>query len=429
VNADSIPGRSFVWNAAALSAAQLCSPLLNAALIILMARSAGPEILGAYTLLVTAFMVVDQLRLFGLQRLVTRELAARRTSGLYIYRGFIGVSDASGVVAVLLLTAYGLMVGVSPVAVAIFAVGLIPSGRASANDALFLALGRADCTTRVVVAECAVRMALSLMVVWFRGADLAALGAAYGVGRLLAAALGARYRRQLFGAVDTSRDWTAAGALIGHIPAFFAVTALPLLLLRADLLVVGGIGDARDLGLYGAAARLVGVMLLVPDGIMLANFARLSQMVDRSASRRSIGTLVMGALLVLAPLAVLVTFFAAEITTLIYGDAFEDSGRYLAWLVWSVPLFVACRAVGDMLVAAGYQRRLAFVILCTIAASIPLYMVLVRSYDSTGVAIAYLGSLIVLLVGSVIVARPVLAQSAVPRDSRSMRAEASVVAG
>ena len=421
-----IRGRSFAANAMALSAAQLGAPVLNGALVILMARWTGPEALGGYTLLLTAFMVVDQLRLFGLQRLVTRELASGRTGSLEMYRGFVGITDVGGLVGVALLTAYGISAGAPPLAVAVFAAGLIPSARVWANDAVFLALGRADFTTRVVVAECAARVTVSLAVLWVRGPDLVALGATYSASRLLAAILGRRYRRRLTGTVDAGRDWVAARSLIGYIPTFFAVTALPLLLLRADLLVVGMTAGERDLGFYGGAARLVAVILLLPDGIMLANFVRLSRAADVEALRRAIAIVSGAAILLLVPLAAVIAVFAVPLAELAYGSAFADSGRYLAWLVWSVPLFILCRATGDALVATGRQGRLAWVILGTIIATAPLYVLLTRAFGPLGTAMAYLCSLVILLAGSVAAARPILAPSSSPLHTGAAPAELSL---
>lgn len=420
-----IRGRSFAANAMALSAAQLGAPVLNGALVILMARWAGPEALGGYSLLVTAFMVVDQLRLFGLQRLITRELAAGRAGSLDLYRGFLDVTDVGGFIGFVLLTSYGMSVGVPPLTIIAFSVGLIPSARVWANDAVFLALGRADFTARVVVTECTARVIVSVAILWFGGADLAALGATYAGGRLLAASLGARYRRRLVGALDAGRDWSAAKSLVAQIPAFFAVTALPLLLLRADLLVVGAAAGARDLGFYGGAARLVAIALLVPDGIMLANFARLSRGSDVGSVRRAIAVVSGAAILLLVPLAAIIAAFATPVARLVYGSAFAESGRYLAWLVWSVPLFILCRALGDALIATGHQGRLAWVILGTTIATAPVYVLLTRAFGPLGTAMAYLGSLLILLAGSAAAAQPILAASLSPR-ARPTRAELSL---
>lgn len=406
--------RSFAWNALALSAAQLAAPVLNATFTILLARRAGPEILGRYSLLITAFLVVDQLRLFGLQRLVTRELAAERPGALELYRGFLRIADVGGVLGAAILAAYGLSAGIPATAVLALAVGLAPSARVWANDAVFLAAGRADYTTRVVIVEGSTRALASIAILWWLDANLTALSVAYAGGRLLAAGVGARYRRRLRGVPDPERARTASRTLLAYVPDFFAVTALPLLLLRADVLVVGLTAGARDLGLYGAASKLVAIMLMLPDGVMLANFARLSRAADIGALRRIVMQLARGALATLVPMAVVVTLLADRLTSFVYGAPFSESARYLAWLIWSVPLFVLCRALGDALVAAGHQRRLAVVIVTTAAASVPLYVWLTSAFGPLGAALAYLGSLLILLAGSIAAMRPVRALVVVP---------------
>jgi O-antigen/teichoic acid export membrane protein len=401
--------RSFTWNAVALSTAQVGAPVLNAALIVVLARTAGPEVLGTYSILVTAFLVVDQLRLFGLQRLVTREVAAGRAGAIEMFRGFLGVADGAGVAAMLALAAYGLAVGAPAGAVLCFAAGLPPSARVWGNDALFLARGRADFTTRVVVAECSLRMLASLGVLWLLGPDLTALAAVYAGARLCAALLGRRYRAGLLGTADARRDWAGARKMAADAPAFFAVTALPLLLLRADLLIVGAIAGAREIGLYGAAARLVSIALMLPDGVMLANFAHLARSADPAVRRRAVRLVCVAALALLVPAAAAVAWTAGPAARLVYGPGFADAGRFLIWLIWSVPLFILCRAFGDAMVADGHERRLAAIILATVAASVPIYTVLTYHAGAAGAAMAYIASLAVLLVLSAAAAgfRPV----------------------
>lgn len=406
--------RSFAWNALALSAAQLAAPVLNATFTILLARRAGPEILGRYSLLITAFLVVDQLRLFGLQRLVTRELAAERPGALELYRGFIRIADIAGVGGAAILAAYGLSAGIPATAVLALTAGLAPSARVWANDAVFLSAGRADYTTRVVVVEGTARALVSIAILSWLHANLTALSAAYAGGRLLAAGVGARYRRRLVSVATPAGSGTASRRLLPYLPDFFFVTALPLLLLRADVLVVGLTAGARDLGLYGAASKLVAIMLMLPDGVMLANFARLSRATDIAALRRIVTQLARLALVVLVPMALAVSLLADRLTSLVYGAPFSESARYLGCLVWSVPLFVLCRAFGDALVAAGHQRRLALVIITTAAVSMPLYVWLTGALGPLGAALAYLASLVILLAASMAAMQPVRALIVAP---------------
>lgn len=402
--------RSFVWNAVALSAAQVGSPALNAALVVILARWAGPEALGGYSLLVASFLVVDQLRLLGLQRFVTREIASARAEPAQLFRGFVGLTDLTGLAGFVVLTAYGFAANVPATAVLAFAVTLAPSARVWANDAVFLALGRADYTTRVVLVESTVRAGASLAVLWLRGPDLTALGLAYAGARLVAALLGGHYRRRLAGPIAAGYDRTAASALLAHAPSFFAVTALPLLLLRADLLVVGATASAADVGYYGGATRLVALFLLVPDGVMLANFARLSRMGEPGAVRHAALVTSGAAVLLLAPAAAVLALFAGPITELVYGPAFAPGAPYLALLVWGVPLFIVCRTCGDALIASGHQGRLARAIIGTTLASIPVYLLLIPWLGTPGASLAYLGSLVILLVASAAAARSHLAR-------------------
>jgi O-antigen/teichoic acid export membrane protein len=234
------------------------------------------------------------------------------------------------------------------------------------------------------------------------GTNMAVLGGIFSAGRLLAACVGAFYRRALTGRIAAGYPRPEPAALLSHIPVFFAVTALPLLLMRADLLVIGATASERDLGLYSGAARIAAILLLAPDGIMLANFARLSRVTEPDRLRAVVMRLAVLAVATLVPLAGVVTVFASAISRLVYGSAFSPGGQYLSLLVWSVPLFILCRAFGDALIAAGHQRHLARVIIGTAAASVPIYWTLTVRFGPLGVGGAYLASQVVLLAASAV---------------------------
>jgi O-antigen/teichoic acid export membrane protein len=414
--------RPFVRNAIALTAAQAAAPALNVFLVAFMARRAGPETLGVYALLVAAFLVADQLRLFGLPRLLTREIAAGRPGALRLPQSVVAIADLGGVLAAGAFVFYGVSVGAPLVAVLTFAVGLAPSARVAVNDAIFLALGRADYTTRIVVFECSFRVSASLAILWLLGGHLGTLAAAWAAGRFVAAAVGAHYRRRLIGGAESVREWSQVRSLLSHIPSFFGVTALPLVLLRADLLVVGAVAGAQELGLYGAASRLATVLLVVPDGVMQAAFAQLSRARDAAARRHTAAALGAAALALLVPAAGVVAALAAPLAVLIYGPAFAGSGAYLMWLVWGLPLFVLCRTVGDALISAGHQRRLALAIVGTVIVSAPIYALLIARFGPRGAAMAYVASLVVLLIGSVVAARTLLLRA--PQRRRGELTEA-----
>ena len=403
--------RPFVRNAIALTAAQAAAPALNVFLVVFMARRAGPETLGVYALLVAAFLVADQLRLFGLPRLVTRELAAGHSGAARLPQSVIAIADLGGVLAAAVFIFYGVFVGAPLAAVLIFAAGLAPSARVAVNDAVFLALGRADYTTRIVVIECSLRVSTSLAILWLFGGHLGALAAAWAAGRFIAALVGARYRRRLIGSGEPVRNWREVRSLLPHIPSFFGVTALPLVLLRADLLVVGAIAGAQELGLFGAASRLATVLLVVPDGVMQAAFAQLSRARSAAARRHTAAALGAAALVLLVPAAGVVAALAAPLSVLVFGPAFAGSGAYLMWLVWGLPLFVLCRTLGDALISVGHQRRLALVIVGTVIISAPIYALLIARFGPLGAAIAYVASLVVLLAGSAAAARSLFARA------------------
>src|SRR5581483_8073755 len=140
-------------NALAVTAARLLVPALNLALVVGIARLGGVESLGSYTVLVTLFLILENVKTLGLTSMLVRDVAADAHAALAVYSSLVRISLIGAVLCVPIMVGGATFAnGVHPASVlpaSIMAFGLFPSAYALVNDALFLALGRARYSTAI----------------------------------------------------------------------------------------------------------------------------------------------------------------------------------------------------------------------------------------------------------------------------------------
>src|SRR4051794_24005710 len=78
-------------NALSVIASRLAVPCLNVLLVAAVARMGGAESLGQYTLLMTLFILCENLKSCGLTTLLTREVAASTEAGLSCYPSVVRI--------------------------------------------------------------------------------------------------------------------------------------------------------------------------------------------------------------------------------------------------------------------------------------------------------------------------------------------------
>ncbi len=396
------PGHSLGRNAMAILAGRASIPLLNAVILVAIARLDGPALLGSYSLLVTAFMVLDQGRLLGLPTLAIREVAQEGDGADRFHQGLYAVGLATAVAASAALAGYGQFSVIGLVPAAVVGAAFWPSSSVWANEALFIGQRRAVKATRVMVVEAIIRLMGSACVLVVAGSSLIGLALVFLAGRCVAAWLGNRMSRDLVTGNAIALRWQTARAMVAKAPAFAGIGVVPLLLLRLDLVLLGVVATEEVLGYYGAASRLVAVLLLLPDSVLAAAFAHMShthhqggatywRQVGRNAGLVAAGTV---------PIALVVSLAADVLVPLVFGESFLPAARFLILLVWQVPLFGITRCVGDALIVRGHQSLVAFVLLGCLVIGAPVVAGLTWLAGPTGTAAGALVVSMLMLGGS-----------------------------
>jgi O-antigen/teichoic acid export membrane protein len=391
VSAQKAGRRSLPFNAVSVLAGRLAVPALNLALVVSVARELGAAGLGRYTLLVTAYLILERLASLGLPTLVVREVSRSEHAAGAWYRGLVRIG--LGGAAVTIVAAAAIASGspthelVAPAIV--MAVGLVASAYALANDALFLAFRSAHLSTFVAAVENGARVGLSLLAVFLLHQGVLALAVVYVATRALGALLGNVLLRRHLGLTPARHDPALTRSMLRAAPEFLTIFALPILLFRLDVMMLALMTDEYTVGLYAVAARLISVCLIVPDSVMTAGFAFLSS-ASGSRGERELRELVARTtrwmVLLLVPLTLAVLLVGPVALRMLFGDEYLPSGDILRILAWSLLPFALNRLLGDTLVARGRQRAVAQMIVVTLVASVFFYTVLIAALGPHGAA-------------------------------------------
>jgi len=390
---------SLVANGLATLAARLLVPVFSFAIGIAVARHAGSALLGQYVELVALALVAQTLAGAGLPPLVTREVAARGGHAGALLPVAYRLGLASGALATLLFALYVVLVvpAVQWPAAAWLALSIVPSAWIGAQEGVLMGVQRHPRLAAVACAEGAVKLSAA-GVALVAGWGLVGLCGGLTLGRVVALGLGHRLVRSTRAeAAPRAGDAEGGGSfavLARELVPFAATVTLAMLYFRQDVIVVGALRSEHETGLYGVAATLYAMTLLLPGAAMAAIYPRLAAAFVRSPAGFRSATLRTTAVLVGAGAAVglALVSVAEPLVRLLYGPAFEGAVPALRLLAALLPLHGASAALGQAMQAARLQRAMLAMTAVTVAVNLVALLLLVPRYGIEGAAFALLAS-------------------------------------
>jgi len=382
-------------NVAIPTAAGLVNKLLDAAFLVILARSLGPTDLGRYTWAVLVVGYFDILVNFGLGILVTREVArdrgaaSRYLGGALIARVSLWLASLaiSLLIAGPLASPLGLTFEMS-LALVVLTVGIGISNLAGICSALFSAHERMEYPAAVTVLTTVLKVLLGICALLL-GYGYVGLAVVSVIVNLLSGAVLLFLLAAVLGRPRpiVDRGFAARLAVISY--PLMINNLLATLFFRVDGLILRAAAGDTVLGWYGMAYRFVDALNIVPTSITLALFPILSRMAgdrrqvsldgagdgagDGAATRDAAGaiarsepapdrllettTLACKALLCLAlPIAVGTTLLADPLVRIVAGqDYLPHSAIALQVLIWFLPISFTNGLLQYVLIATNQQ--------------------------------------------------------------------------
>jgi O-antigen/teichoic acid export membrane protein len=361
----------------------VASRALSFALSILVARKLGAEGFGTYAVYWYSAWMASQATDLGLHLVSLRSLS-RSFEPRVFWSAVLAKAGLSA--AVVAATGMALAAGALPVdqplLLSLLAAQLcgswvellgvtLRSRREIAREGLLLTLLRSGWLAAAL-------WALS------RGSDLMTLAQALALSSLPALALGTA----LVGRIALPFQGTETRSLMGKALPLGVVSAMTLVYLRADLLIVAAVAGASQAGLFQSAFRLFEATFVISGGVAAGTFPLLASRIGEKGFE-SLARFLLAALAVLSvPIALAFALFPGPILALLYGGGFEGAKRPLAILGIALVAVFANALTTHLLVASARNRRLVLSIAVRLVVGIALDFLLVPRWGATGAAIA-----------------------------------------
>jgi O-antigen/teichoic acid export membrane protein len=381
---------------AAMTGARLAATLFQAVNIILLARAVSPSDIGLTSAIIGFCMVLFTVTDFGLSTLISRSYAhgdhVMVASALYYTTlttwtfGPIGLAGGLGLSAG----------GVIPLSLAVLV--------------LAVAIDRCVEFRLSVPIAADLKVVPSLSVLIRRGAQLGvfigfvgvgvpalwAYSTAYLVGAVAGYVQTTFFLRRLVGMKSSRRP---AREVFGEGFAF-GVKNVSVMIQYLDSFLVSAFSGAHNAGLYAAASKVTGPLLLIPGTLQASVLPHAARATPRQA--RNLGVRVVLVLAVVLIFGAPVAFVLAEpVCALLYGDAYRSAGLPLAVLLVGIPFAVVAAALSGILQGQGDEGFVAKVGVVFAVAFLSAISIGAISGGPTGAAIGstsvYVGNCIPLL--------------------------------
>ena len=161
------------------------------------------------------------------------------------------------------------------------------------------------------------------------------------------------------------------------------------LIYNTDTLFIGHYSTVQQVGLYGAASRLVQVLYIVPTLIATTTFPLLvKKIAEPAAFGSALKKLLLGVTALAIPLVLLVMAESRLIMSILFGRPFAAAGPMLAILIVTcIPVFMSI-ILNNAIFALNRQGKFVIANIAGVVVNIGLDFLLVPRYAGIGAAIA-----------------------------------------
>jgi O-antigen/teichoic acid export membrane protein len=384
--------RRLVRTFVSLAGAELLTraSLFAAALIIVRALSPGS--FGDFSYALALASIVNFVIDFGVTPLVTRDISAEPGRAEPLLGAFLRTQAlmALGTFTVAAALAYtGAFGGPASFAALVLALGAISvSSLSRPFEATVTGRGKAQIVTVGRIVRGVALIGATVIAAFIDKtpeAFLAALLASEAIGVLAVGSLClTRSTRPVFagGLADLRR-------LLRLSVPFAVLAGFSVLYLRVDILMLGQLESAADVGNYGIASRIMDTAIVVPAYFGSAFLATIAQTGPRTArgQMQTAGAL-RHILVICVPLAFALAVCADPLVDLVAGGEYDSAGTLLAILSPWLALIASYSVLSNLQVALDRVRVLIAIVLTGLLLKIALNGVLIPLYGSEGAAVA-----------------------------------------
>ena len=389
----SAPVRTVAQNALILTTLKLVSPALSMLVIVALSRTLGSDGLGRYTLALTYLNFITTVTPFGLNALLMREGARDLARLPALFANSVTLTFGLSLASLPALVAISHLLGYDVTTrYTLYAIGLavVPATLLVLFDGIFVSRQRTAFIGYYTAAEVAVRVggaALSLFMGYGIMAVVAAQVAGQWAALLVAATLAAKLGAPLRPAVDRA----VMRQLLRTGPTFLSISVFSALFWRIDVILLSSFGTLQQVGIYGAAYRIVDMIRLLPQTVCLSVYPLVSQAAADVSRLATIGRSTIRLLWMMSlPVVVGGMLVAEPLLVATVGEDFRGGGPVLSVLLWTVLPYTLIRYHAYVIQAVNRERVDLMLNVVMSAVAVLANVLLVPTYGALGAAAACL---------------------------------------
>lgn len=343
--------RQALTNSAWLMAEKVITMGVNLLVTLWLARQLGPETFGSLSYILAVVAIVTPLSALGLNALITREVVqhgADNEHRVVITASSLRVIGA--LMGTILCISYALLWHhpqaelIALIIVACGSIGMAFNGIEywfqAHSKAHWMIQGR---LTVVLMAAAAKLVAVYysqslLLIATIFAAEYLLIGLAFVI----------QYYRKRFCTSPLIIDWSYGKTLIAQSKWLLLSSLAAVIYLKIDQVMLATIVSREQVGYYAVAVRLSEVWYFFAEAIVVSFFPVLLKLKQASAPnyQQKLQQLTDGLLVIAVLLAIVISFIAEPIITLLFGAAYQPSAILLSIHIWAA-CFVFMRAVAS----------------------------------------------------------------------------------
>jgi O-antigen/teichoic acid export membrane protein len=373
-------GRTIARNAGILMGSQLITWVLSLIVTIVVPRYLGAAIIGKYQLAGSLLVVIGIVASFGMERLLTKEIA----------RDHAKIGEIFGTISILRVGMY--MLGYIVLAVYIYFMKypmdtiyiiliFLVSSLIDQMSSLYLAalqgVEKMEFMSLSAVLSKIFNVVVSLLLVLLKQSVYAIAAVNIGVALITLIIVGSATHRMYKVPLRFNPNivkWLYQSSLPYLLSTVFLVVYM-----RIDVIILSWLTTEKEIGWYSAASTLFGTMLFVPSIFMTAVFPALARMYVSGANatfnvlRKSMDLLI----IISIPIGLGVVAIANPLVVLLYGSDFAGSGPILAIMGIVLIFTYLTILLGQYLVSIDRQVRWTWVMAIATFATVPLDLIFI----------------------------------------------------
>ncbi len=371
---------------------QISSRALRAVLVLVAARILGPELWGAfsYALGIATFLTIFSD--FGINALITKESVSdpKKRNELVSTAFFIKLL----LILVIVMTAWILAPIISkipssktilPILIFVFAFDTLrdlTSAIARSLEKMQLEAGYNILTNFLI-------LILGILFLKLQNSG-EYLALAYSLGSGLGFMAALIHFRENFKNLRNNFRKNLIAPIIKHAWPFGMLSVMGIVMLNTDVIILGWLVDAKNLGYYSAAQKLVQLLYVLPTLIGASIFPSISKFskTDPNLAKKILSKSLFYSFLISIPIGLFGFLFSSKIISLAFGAQYFGAVLTFKILIWSVLIVYPSSILGQAVFAYGKEKSFIWLVVTTILGNAALDLILIPRMGIEGSAIA-----------------------------------------